>query len=260
MTIQVTQARVLRSEWTKLRTQRSAAWALLSTLAAIVGFGLLYSLVRVTRPPHTPDAVASFDPTAISLAGVDLAQLAIGVLGVLLISNEYATGMIRATLAAVPGRLPVLWGKAAVMVLTTIVACVPATAAAFLVGQSVLAREHLDIAFGHPGVARAVIGGGLYLGVVGLLGLGLGALIRNTAGAISTLLGALFGLQLVVGLLPGGMQDHVYKYLPSPAGLAVTAVQPDSDALAPWTGLGVMCGYAVVVLAVAAYRMRRSDA
>ena len=250
----------LRSEWTKLRTQPSAAWALVTTLAAIVGFGILYSLVRVTRPPQGPDAVGAFDPTAVSLAGVNLGQLAIGVLGVLLISNEYATGMIRSTLSAVPSRLPVLWGKATVMVLVTVALCVPATVAAFLAGQSVLSRQHLDIAFGTPGVARAVLGSALYVGIVGLLGLGLGALIRNTAGAVCTLIAALFGLQLVLALAPMGVQDHVYRYLPGPAGLAVTAVHPDPDALAPWVGLGVFCAYVAIVLALAAYRLRRKDA
>lgn len=250
---------VLRSEWTKLRTQPSAAWALLTTLAATVGFGILYSLVRVTRPPRGA-AVASFDPTAVSLAGVNLAQLAIGVLGVLLVSNEYATGMIRATLAAVPARLPVLFGKAAVMLLTTFVLCLPAVVAAFLAGQHILAREHLDIAVGAPGVTRAVIGSALYLGVVGLLGLGLGALIRNTAGAVCTLIGALLGLQLVLALLPPALDDHIYRYLPGPAGLAVTQVTPDPDALAPWTGFGVFLGYSAIVLAVAALRLRRADA
>ncbi|HEY1487953.1 MAG TPA: ABC transporter permease subunit [Micromonosporaceae bacterium] len=250
---------VLRSEWTKLRTQPSAAWALIATIAAIVGFGLLYSLVRETRPPQGA-ALAGFDPTAISLAGVNLAQLAIVVLGVLLVSNEYATGMIRSTLAAVPGRLPVLWGKATVILLTTVVVCVPATFAAFLVGQSILARQHLDIALGAPGVTRAVIGSALYLGAVGMLGLGLGTVIRSTAGAVGTLIGALFGLQLLVALVPASMSDHIYPYLPAPAGLAVTEVQPDSSALSPWVGLGVFCAYAVVVLALGAYRLRRRDA
>jgi ABC-type transport system involved in multi-copper enzyme maturation permease subunit len=251
---------LLRAEWTKLRSQPSAGWALVTTLAAIVGFGILYSLVRVTRPPQGPAAAAAFDPAAVSLAGVGLAQLSIGVLGVLLISNEYATGMIRSTLAAVPARLPVLWGKAAVMGLTTFALCVPATVAAFLAGQSVLARQHLNIAFGAPGVTRAVLGSALYLGVVGLLGLGLGALVRNTAGAVCILIGGLFGLQLMLALAPQGIQDHLYRYLPGPAGLAVTAVRPDPYALAPWVGFGVICGYAAVVLALAAYRLRRSDA
>ena len=106
----VTQARVLRSEWTKLRTQPSVIWSLLATTILIAGFGIVYSLVRETRPPHGAAAIASFDPAAVSLSGVQLAQIAVGVLGVLLVTSEYATGLIRVTLAAVPRRLPVLWG------------------------------------------------------------------------------------------------------------------------------------------------------
>jgi ABC-2 type transport system permease protein len=146
-----------------------------------------------------------------------------------------------------------------VILLTTVVVCVPATFAAFLIGQSILARQHLDIALGAPGVSRAVIGSALYLGVVGMLGLGLGTVIRNTAGAVGTLIGSLFGLQLLVALVPASVSDHVYPYLPAPAGLAVTEVQPDSSALSPWVGLGVFCGYAAVVLALGAYRLRRRD-
>jgi ABC-type transport system involved in multi-copper enzyme maturation permease subunit len=256
----VSQARVARSEWTKLRTQPSAAWALLSAVVLVVGFGVLYCLVRVTRPPHGAAAISSFDPAAISLAGISLAQLAVGVLGVLLISSEYATGLIRASFAAVPGRLPVLWGKAAVFALATLTLCVPAAFAAFLVGQSILSRQHLGTELGQPGVARAVLGSALYLAVVGLLGLGLGALLRSTAGAIASLFGVLFALQIVVGFLPGSWSDDVYKYLPAPAGMAVTAVRPDSSSLAPWAGFGVFCLYTAVVLGLAALRMRHRDA
>jgi ABC-2 type transport system permease protein len=253
----VTQARVIRSEWTKLRSQPSTAWSLLATLALIVGFGALYSLLRVTRPPSDP---ASFDATAVSLTGVQLAELAIGVLGVLLVAGEYATGTIRVSFAAVPRRLPVLWGKAVVLGLVTFALCLPAALAAFLIGQSILSAEHLDIPFGHPGVARAVVGSGLYLGAVGLLGLGLGALLRSTAGAIAGLFGVLFGPQLLVGTLPAAWSDHLYPYLPVPAGVAVTAVQPDPASLAPWSGFGLFCLYIAVVLALAAWRLRRRDA
>ena len=255
----VSQARVLRSEWTKLRTQRSAVWALLSAVVLIVGFGALYCLVRVTRPPHGAAAISSFDPAGISLAGINLAELAVGVLGVLLISGEYASGLIRTTLAAVPGRLPVLWGKAAVFALSTLALCVPATFATFVVGQSILSRQHLQTTLGQPGVVRAVIGSALYLAVVGLLGLGLGGLIRSTAGAVASLIGVLFAFQLVASFLPGSWSADVYKYLPAPAGLAVTAVRPDSSSLAPWVGFGVFCLYVAVVLGFAASRMRHSD-
>jgi ABC-2 type transport system permease protein len=149
------------------------------------------------------------------------------VLGVLLITGEYATGMIRTSIAAVPRRLPVLWGKAIAFALTTLALCVPATFAAFLLGQSILSAEQLDTTLGHPGAARAVLGSALYLTAVGLLGLGLGALLRNTAGAISALFGVLFGLQIVAGFLPDTWSDEIYKYLPTPAGVAVTNVRPD---------------------------------
>ena len=125
----VTQTRVFRSEWTKLRTQPSAGWALLSAAILIIGFGTLYSLLLEARPPHGAAAVAAFDPAAVSLAGVQLAQIAAGVLGVLLITSEYATGPIRTTLAAVPRRLPILWGKAALLSAATVAVSLPAAVA-----------------------------------------------------------------------------------------------------------------------------------
>ena len=256
----LTQARVLRSEWTKMRTQPSVVWALLSTAVLMVGVGILFSLLRESHPPKDQASLASFDPAGIALAGVNLAQLSIGVLGVLLITNEYASGLIRTTFAAVPSRLPVLWAKAIALVLTTVLLCVPAAFAAFLIGQSILSAQHLDTTLSQPGVVRAVFGSALYLGGVGLLGLSLGALLRNTAGAISTLLGALFGVQIIIGFLPATMADNINKFLPSPAGIAVTAVSPDPLSLSPWAGFGVFLAYPAVVLALATYRMRRGDA
>ena len=256
----VTQARVVRSEWTKLRTVPSTAWSLLATLALVVGAGALYSLLREARPPTDAAARAAFDPVAVSLTGVQLAQLAVGILGVLLIAGEYATGTIRVSLAAVPRRLPVLWGKAVVVGLATLVLCLPAALAAFLVGQSILSTEHLDIALSAPGVARAVVGSALYLSAIGLLGLALGALLRSTAGAVSGLFAILFAPQLLSGLLPAAWSDRIYPYLPVPAGVAVTAVQPDPAALAPWSGFALFCLYVAVVLTLAAWLLRRRDA
>jgi ABC-2 type transport system permease protein len=257
----VTQARVLRSEWTKLRTQPSTVWALLSAVALIIGFGVLYSFLREARPPHGAAAIASFDPASVSLSGVQLAQIAVGVLGVLLITSEYASGLIRASFAAVPRRLPVLWGKATLLAAATMAVCVPAALVTFLAGQSILGRQHLATTLGQPGVARAVIGSALYLAVAGLLGLGLGALLRSTAGGISALFGLLFAVPLVASFLPGNWAGEVGKFLPASAGQAVTSVYPDpATSLAPWTGFGVFCLYTLVVLGLAAQRMRRGDA
>ena len=259
-TLRVTQVRVTRSEWTKLRTQPGALWSLLSAVILIVAFGVLYSLLREARPPHGA-AASSFDPASVSLAGVQLAQIAAGVLGVLLITSEYASGLIRTTLAAVPRRLPALWGKAAVLAAAVVAVSVPAAVAAFLAGQSILGRQHLSVSFSEPGVARAVIGSALYLAVTGLLGLALGTLLRSTAGGIAALFGLLFAIPIVVGFLPGSVSGEIGKYLPGAAGLAVTTVHPDpATSLGPWTGFGVSCAYAAVLLGFAAARMRRGDA
>ena len=257
----VNQARVLRSEWIKLRTQPSVLWSLGSAVLLIIAFGILYSILREARPPQGAAATRSFDPVSVSLSGVQLAQIATGVLGVLLVTSEYATGLIRTTLAAVPRRLPVLWAKAAMVVVATVVVTLPAALAAFLAGQSVLSGHHLDVPLGHPGVARAVLGSALYLAVCGLVGLAIGALLRSAAGAISSLFGLFFALPIVAGFLPGSWSDDIGKYLPSNAGLAVTLVHPvPVSSLAPWAGLGVFCLYAAILLGLAALRMRGGDA
>jgi ABC-2 type transport system permease protein len=256
----VTQARVLRSEWTKLRTQPSAGWALLSAVVLIIGFGILYTLLRDARPPHGAQ-IKTFDPTSVSLSGVQLAQIAVGVLGVLLVTSEYASGLIRASFAAVPRRLPILWGKAALLAAATVAVSLPAALVTFLAGQSILGHQHLAVSLGQAGVARAVIGSALYLAVAALLGLGLGALLRSTAGAISALFGLLFAVQIAAGFLPGSLSGEVGKFLPATAGQAVTIVHTDpASSLAPWAGFGVFCLYAAVVLGLAAGRMRRGDA
>jgi hypothetical protein len=257
----VTQARVLLSEWTKIRSLRSTIFSLLAAVVFIVGLAILVPMVTVAHwPPRDPREALGFDPTTRTLSGIFLAQLAVGVLGVLLITGEYATGMIRATFAAVPARLPVLWAKAAVFAAVTLVLMVPTVLGAFLIGQSILTSKHLQTNLSNPGVLRAVIGAALFLTVVGLLGIGLGALLRNTAGGISTLFGLLFVLPIIVRFLPSSWSDPINKYLPSNAGEAITHVHPDPTLLAPWTGFGLFCGYAVVVLIAAAISLRMRDA
>jgi ABC-2 type transport system permease protein len=257
----VTQVRVVRSEWTKLRSLRSTVWSMLAALLLIIGLSILVPAVRMAHwPPNDPGELASFDPVGISLGGTFLAQMAIGVLGVLLMTGEYATGMIRATFAAVPKRLPVLWAKLGVFGATALVLITPAVLVAFFIGQSILSAKHVETTFGASGVARAVIGSALYVVAVGLLGLGLGALMRNTAAAISTLFGLLFVLPLIVRLLPSDWQDHVSRYLPLNAGSAVTNVHNDAGSMAPWSGFGLFCLYIAVVVGLAAWKLLRQDA
>ena len=253
----LTQGRIVHSEWTKLRSLASTIWCLLATVVLVAGIGVAYATLRVARPPADP---STFDATSVSLAGVQLAQFAIGVLGVLFFTGEYATGSIRVSLAAVPRRLPILWGKAIAFGLSTVVVCVPAVLTSFVAGQSILSTKHLDTRLGDPGVIRAVLGSALFLVAVGLLGLGLGSLIRNTAGGISALFGLLFAPQLVLGLLPDSVSDSAYRYLPTPAGAAVSKVHHDPLSLTPWTGFALFCLYAATVVALAAWQLRRRDA
>jgi ABC-type transport system involved in multi-copper enzyme maturation permease subunit len=256
---EVTQGRVLVSEWIKLRSLRSTVYTLLAAIVMTVGLGMLFAGVTANRWAQLdPPERAQFDPTGVSLRGVFLAQLAIGVLGVLLISGEYSTGMIRATLAAVPKRLPVLWAKAGLFSVVAAVLMIAASFAAFLGGQALLGSHSTTLAA--AGVARAVVGAGLYLTVVGLLGVGLGFIIRNTAGAIATLFGLLLVLPVLGAVLPSSWAKHIVPYLPSNAGQAVMSVHQAPGDLAPWTGFAVFCGYAAAAIIAAAILLKRRDA
>jgi ABC-2 type transport system permease protein len=254
----VTQSRVVRSEWTKLHSLRSSRISLLVAVGLVVGLGLLIPFVAVSNwKPGTP--TAGYNSVERSLGGIYLAQLAFGVLGVMLVTGEYSTGMVRATFAAVPRRLPVLWAKLGVFVAVTLALAVPACVIAFVAGQAIFAGKHVDASFGDPHVTRAVLGAGLFLTAIGALGVGLGALLRNTAAAIATLTGLLFVLPVIVSVLPRDWSDAIGKYLPADAGTTIISVFPEEHRLAPWTGFGVLCAYAAVATALAAIMLVRRD-
>jgi ABC-type transport system involved in multi-copper enzyme maturation permease subunit len=256
----VTQARVNRSEWTKLRSLRSTRWSLLVTILLIIGIGILVCTVFESRwPSLSPDDRLRFHPLRASLIGVSFGQLAIGVLGVLAITAEYSTGMARSTFAAVPKRLPVLWGKAIVFAAVAFAVSLPAVFIVFFAGQAILSGQHINIAISHPGVLRALFGAALYLTVMGLFGLGLGAIVRSTAGGISALAAIVFVLPPIITLLPSSIDDSVSPYLPSNAGGAVWTINPDPNTLAPWAGFAVFCAYAAAALAIAAVLLVRRD-
>jgi hypothetical protein len=130
----------------------------------------------------------------------------------------------------------------------------------FWIGQAILAGEHIDIAISHPGVLRALIGSSLFLTAMGLFGLGLGAIVRSTAGGIAALAGIVFVLPPIVGLLPSSVADSIDPYLPSNAGGAIWTINPDPGTLAPWAGFGVFCAYVALALAIAAVLLVRRDA
>lgn len=253
----VTPLRVLNSEWIKLRTVRSTPATLLAAVAAMVAMGVLVTHLRAGHLDARE--AATFNGAEVSLGMYRLAQLLVGVLGVLVFTGEYATGMIRATLTAVPTRLPVLAAKATVFTVVVLASMTVASFAAFFGGQAVLSTRHLDTSLYEPGVIRVVTGTAVYLTVVGLFGVALGAIIRSSAGAIAALVGILLILPGLGALLPDSWAQHVDPYLPSNAGQALLSVTPD-PAMAPWTGMALFAGYAAVLLAVAAWLLKRRDA
>jgi hypothetical protein len=257
----VTQARVAVSEWTKLRSLRSTRWSLLAAILLTIGFPLLFAAVTSSHwGSMSPHERADRHPLDIALAGVNVSQLAVAVLGVLVITGEYSTGMIRASFGAVPKRLPVLWAKTVVFGVVTFLLVLPSVLIAFFASQAILSRHDiLQISFSHPGVARSVIGGAVYVLLVGIFALGIGAIIRNTAGGIATFAGIFFVLPPLMNVLPASWNHAISKYLPSEAGRQIFSLTHDSNSLSPlWGGL-LFAGYCAAVLALAAVLLVRRD-
>ncbi len=253
--------RNLAAEWTKLRSVRSSMVSLLATVVVCVGLASMFSYGVISRWDHMRAAEkAGFVPSTTSVMGVLFGQLVIGSLGVLAMSGEYSTGTIRATLTATPQRLVSYLTKIAVFVVTAFVVAIVTTTTAFLVSQAILARKHLGVGLGDPGSTRIVLGAALFLVAVALLGLGLAAVLRHTAAAISTLFGLMLVLPILSNFIPSDWQSHVNKWLPLNAGTAVMQLHPDANGFAPWTGLAVMFGYALIALAGGALVLLRKDA
>jgi ABC-2 type transport system permease protein len=261
-TLKVTQGRVLRSELTKFRSLRSTIYTLLTAVVLMVGLSAIFSAVTASQY-HTFNAAgrASFNPITTSLSGVLFAVVAFGVLGVLVTSGEYSTGMIRASLTAVPRRLPVLWGKLAVFAGVIFPVSLIASFISFFIGQAVLSGHHIGVSITAPDALQSVVGAALYITVAGMIGVALGALFRNTAAGIATFAGVFFVIPPLASLLPFSVSSHLTPYLPSNAGAVLWGgSQGVSNGLAPWTGFALLCGYAAVLIAAAAWRLRRSDA
>jgi ABC-2 type transport system permease protein len=251
-------AEILRSELCKLTSVRSTYW----TLAAAVAFNVgLAALLAIFLPDqlHARDK-ATLDTVRVTLGGSHLSQVAFGALGVLAITSEYGTGMIRATLAAVPQRRMLLAAKLVVFTGVALGIGTLSSFAAFFVFQVFVADETLRSSLGDPGVLRAVAGCGLYLTALGLLGLGLGAIIRSGAGAIAAVFSLLFVPPLLLQLLPHSWKTAIGPYAPMQAGSQIFTTHREADALAPWAGFGVLSAYAVVALAVGFILITRRDA
>ncbi|MEU0333449.1 ABC transporter permease [Streptomyces sp. NPDC006193] len=252
----------LHAEWIKIRTMRSTLSVILGTLASSVGLAALNgSSAGSEFAGLSPADRAAFDPLATSLRGYLLAQIALGLLGGLVITSEYGARTIVPTLTAVPHRARVLASKAAVLVGVALPVGIVVSLAGFLVGQGTLSgagAPHLALS---DGVAlRGIVGGGLYLTLAGLFGLFLGAVIRSTTATVTTLFGVMLIVQAFAPALPGGAGDWVSKYWPPIAGGQIVTGYRDPALLSPWAGLGVMAGCVAALMAVAFVVFHKRDA
>jgi ABC-2 type transport system permease protein len=253
-------ANLLTSEWTKLRSVRSTYVTALTAALATVAIAALLCLRYVSEYAQLGPDDRQGDLTNFSLSGVYIAQIALGALGVLVISGEYGTGMIRATFTAVPQRRPLLAAKGLVLAAVTAVLGEIMSFSAFGIGQGILSGKHLGVALGDPGVLRAVTGAGLYLAATALLGFGLGALIRHTAGALSAFFGLLYASTALTDLLPTAWRNRAINYMPVNAGSQVMTVTHTPGSLGAWTGLGVFTCYAAVTITAAVMLVKHRDA
>jgi hypothetical protein len=258
----ITLPRVIRAEWTKLCALRSTWIVLAATAVVVVGLAAAAGYAQhreVVRGGPPPDAAASVGG---ALLGIDLMSLVIGVFGVLLMTGEYSTGLIRATLAAVPRRLPVLWAKAVALVALATPVIAAAALGALLATRAFLGADGPSP--GDPGVLRAALGSAAAAVATGLLGLSIGAMLRHTAGAITTLVAATMVVPaLLPFVLPASVQDDVIRFVPTAAGQAMYAIDSSNNPfpmLSPAAGAAVLALWVVALLAGGAVVLRRRDA
>jgi hypothetical protein len=250
-------SRTLKAEWTKLRTLPSTWRTIALTLALGTGFSVAVAFSQISQW-HTMTAQQRqvFDPTSASMSGVMIAAVVLGALAVRTVTAEYSTGMIRSTFAAMPARPLVLAAKAA----TTAAFAFPVTLlgnlAGFELGQRIFAGQHVAVTIGHPGVLRAMFFGAVGVSLVAVIGVGIGGLIRHTAGAATTLALIIIGGLTVGQFLPAGWR----QYMPGIATQAAVTVHRSAGLLHPGTALVVLAMYAALTLGAASLRVAHRDA
>lgn len=256
----------LRAEWAKLRTLTATWWLLAGVIALTVGASA--GIAASTHASPGGHGAAGPDPTKLALIGLDLGQAVVAVLAVLAVTDEYAAGMIRVTLAAVPRRGVMLGAKAINLTGLALLIGVPAVAGCLVVGRLLLPGAGLDPAHGYPLIAiasgptlRAAIGSVLYLALIALLSLGIGAVVRDTAVSTGVVLGLLYLPPLFALLVSGPWRRHIEQIAPMSAGLAIQATQRlHALPISPWAGLGVLAGWSAAALVVGGVALRARDA
>jgi ABC-2 type transport system permease protein len=250
----------LHAEWTKTRAVPSTLWTLIVAAVLGIGLGALISAVAANNYAKNPSKHPNWDPTSISNSGLGIAQLAIGVLGILLMTSEYSSGAIATSLAAVPRRGRLLAAKAVVIVVLTFVVVEIIAFIAFLIGQALISGHAPTATLGQHGVLRALIGAGLYGALLGMMGLAFGTIIRNAAGAIAVLVAILYVLPGISNALPTSIEHPVQEYWPTQAGGQITQVIRTANTLAPWAGFGVFLLFVTILSILALWLLNRRDA
>jgi ABC-2 type transport system permease protein len=250
-------SRTFRAEWTKLRTLRST-WRTIAVAVAIsIGLGAAIVSSQVSQwDSLSAKQRLAFDATSSSMIGVLFAAVVLGALAVRTITAEYATGMIRVTFAALPGRRTVLAAKAAAMAALTFPVALVCNLAGFEIGQRILAGKHLQVSLGHPGVFEAITLGAVAVSLITVIGVGLGGAVRRTAGATTVLSLVLIGGAMFGQFLPAGFR----QYLPESAIQAVVTVHRSAGLLRPGAALGLLAAYAGIAFELASIRVSRGDA
>ncbi len=257
----LTLPRVIRSEWTKLWSLRSTRWSLALAFLAQAGLGPLIALITMSRWSHLGVFQQhTINPIDRSLGGWHLAQLAIAVLGVMTITGEYATGMIRSSLLAVPKRLPVLWAKLLVFSSVTFVLMLVAAFIGFLGSQAIFTEHHVNASLSTPHALRTIFGAVLFMTATGALSVALGTIVRRTAGGISLFVVVFFVLPGLIEALPASTANAIHPYLPSNAGGALAQALPGPNVFSAWGGFALFCGYTAVTIVIAAWLLLTRDA
>ncbi len=257
----VTIASVTRAEWIKFRTVRSTATGYLVTFALTIGIGaLIATAIRGRWQTMDPLAKLAFDPVATSLGGTLFAQFAVGVIGILFITSEYATGSIRTTLAATPRRVQLVVAKLLVLLSTTAVVAETVVIVAFLVGQRIFTGVVPTASIASGPVLRAVLLGGVYLTLLAGFGFGIGLILRHQSAAISVFTSLLLVVPIVIFVLPQSWQNSITRYEPSALGRAMMSTTPPAQLFASWPATGVLAVYVTCALATGTYLLVRRDA
>ncbi|MET8685833.1 ABC transporter permease [Streptomyces sp. NPDC004732] len=253
-------AQVLKSEWTKIRSVSSTLWTLGLAVVVTIGLGMLISILSKNDYDglDAKDKL-TFDPTYISFAGMSLGQLAMIVFGVLVVSNEYSTGMIRTSLAAVPQRATFLFGKIAVATLLAFVVGLVTSFITFFVGQAMLGQYKAQL--GDPGVLRAVIGGAVYMTLIAVFSMGVATMLRSPMLSLGILMPFFFLISSILGNVSA--TKKIGRFLPDQAGSKIMQVKSpfdDDTPYGPWGGLAIMVAWVVLVLIGGYVLLKKRDA